>query len=137
MTSEPVHHFPRLPHAAPFLLLDRVLEVRARDAAFSKLVTAADPCVAGDGTLPAAFVLEAIAQAAGALLAEMEGRAPAPGYLAAVDGFAMHGPVRVGETLRVEVHLVRHVAQASMVRGRVLVDGVVRAEGRVTLAQPR
>lgn len=137
MSTDAVHHFPRLPHAAPFLLLDRVLELNGSSGAFSKLVTAADPCVAADGTLPAAFVLESIAQAAGALLAELEGRAPAPGYLAAVDGFRLQAPVRVGDAMRIEVRLLRHVAQASMVRGRVLVDGMLRAEGRVTLAQPR
>jgi len=130
--------FPRLPHGAPFLLLDRVIEVRERDAVFSKLLTATDPCLAPDGTLPAAFVLEAIAQAGGALLGELEGRAtPSPGYLAAVDGFVLREPVRVGDALRIEVHLVRHVAHASLLRGRVLVDGAVRAEGRVTLALPR
>lgn len=138
MTSEPPAHFPRLPHGAPFLLLDRVLEVRDRAAAFSKLLTATDPCLAGDGTLPAAFVLEAIAQAGGALLGELEGGAtPAPGYLAAVDAFVLRAPIRVGETLRIEVELIRHVSTASLVRGRVMVDGAVRAEGRVTLALPR
>lgn len=138
MTNEPPAHFPRLPHGAPFLLLDRVLEVGERTAAFSKLLTATDPCLAGDGTLPAAFVLEAIAQAGGALLSELGGHAtPAPGYLAAVDGFVLRAPIRVGEILRIEVELVRHVSTASLLRGKVLVDGTVRAEGRVTLALPR
>ena len=48
---------PRLPHAAPFLLLDRVLEIGERSGVFLKHVTASDPCLAADGTLPAAFLL--------------------------------------------------------------------------------
>jgi len=45
---------PRLPHAAPFLLLDRVIEIGERSGVFMKHVTASDPCLAPDGTLPAA-----------------------------------------------------------------------------------
>src|SRR5439155_486272 len=60
--KQPLDPFPRLPHAAPFLLLDRVLEIGERTGAFSKLVSAADPCVGRDGELPASFVIEALAQ---------------------------------------------------------------------------
>ena len=79
-----MNRVPRLPHAAPFLLLDQVLEIGERKGVFLKLVSAADPCVGRDGLLPPAFILEALAQAGGAL-----------------------------------------------------VDGTLRAEGRVTLALPR
>ena len=129
--------FPRLPHAAPFLLLDRVVEVAGRRGVFLKLVTAADPCVAPDGTLPAPFVLEAIAQAGGALLVALAGQAPTPGYLAGVDGFKVHHAVRIGDALRVEVELLRQSAAATLLRGRALVEGQVVAEGKVTLALPR
>jgi 3-hydroxyacyl-[acyl-carrier-protein] dehydratase len=128
---------PRLPHAAPFLLLDRVLEVGERTGAFSKLVSAADPCVGRDGELPAAFVIEALAQGGGALLAAQGGNAPAVGYLAAVDDFRMLGAVRVGDELRVEVELLRNFGGAVVIRGRALVDGELRAEGRITLKPPR
>ena len=126
---------PRLPHGTPFLLLDRVLEIGERTGAFSKLVSAADPCVGRDGRLPAAFVIEALAQGGGALLAAQ--RAPAAGYLAAVDDFRMLGEVRVGDELRVEVEIVRNFGGAILLRGRALVDGELRAEGRITLKPPR
>jgi 3-hydroxymyristoyl/3-hydroxydecanoyl-(acyl carrier protein) dehydratase len=135
--SAPRDGVPRLPHAAPFLLLDRVLEIGERTGAFSKLVTAADPCIAPDGRLPAAFVVEALAQAGGALLAALGGVAPASGYLAAVDDFRMEDEVRVGDELRVEVELVRQIGGAVVFRARALVAGAVRAEGRLTLAPPR
>ena len=126
---------PRLPHGTPFLLLDRVLEIGERTGAFSKLVSAADPCVGRDGRLPAAFVIEALAQGGGALLAAQ--RAPAAGYLAAVDDFRMLGEVRVGDELRVEVEILRNFGGAILLRGRALVDGELRAEGRITLKPPR
>jgi 3-hydroxyacyl-[acyl-carrier-protein] dehydratase len=135
--ASPGGSVPRLPHRSPFLLLDRILEVGARRGAFLKLVTAADPVVAPDGTLPAAFILEALAQGGGALLVELGGHDPAPGYLAGVDDFRTHRPVRVGDALRVEVEILRQVAGATLLSGRALVDGEVVAEGRFTLALPR
>jgi 3-hydroxymyristoyl/3-hydroxydecanoyl-(acyl carrier protein) dehydratase len=128
---------PRLPHRAPFLLLDRVVEIAERRGAFLKLVAGADPCVAADGTLPAAFVLEALAQAGGALLAAQTTAVPEPGYLAAVDDFRMIDAVRVGDELRIEVEIVRHFAAATLFHGRATVDGRAVAEGRFTLALPR
>ena len=135
--SQPRDTVPRLPHAAPFLLLDRVLEVGDREGAFLKLVSAADPCVGPDGHLPSAFVLEALAQGAGALLAALELAGATSGYLAAVDDFRMLRDVRVGDALRIEVAIVRIFAGAILFRTRGLVDGTVCAEGRLTLALPR
>ncbi len=126
---------PRLPHAVPFLLVDRVLDVDERSGVFVKHVTAADPCVVADGTLPAAFVLEALAQGGGALLGALAGATQ--GYLAGVDDFRLLKPVRAGDVLRIEVAIVRHFSGATLFRGRALVDGELRAEGRFTLALPR
>jgi len=134
--SEPRNPFPRLPHAAPFLLLDRVLDLDEKAGVFLKLVTAADPCVAPDGHLPAAFVLEALAQAGGALLMAQSG-GPTAGYLVAVDDFRMLGRVRVGDALRVEVTIARTFGATVVFRGRALVDDDVRAEARFTLSPPR
>jgi 3-hydroxyacyl-[acyl-carrier-protein] dehydratase len=129
--------FPKLPHAAPFLLLDRVIEIGERRGVFLKLVAASDPLVAPDGTLPAAFVLEALAQGGGALLSGLGADRWTPGYLAGVDDFRTHRLVRIGDTLRIEVEILRHVGAATMLRGRALVDGELVAEGRFTLALPR
>ena len=128
---------PRLPHATPFLLLDRVLEVAERRGAFLKLVSAADPCVGSDGRLPAAFVLEALAQGCGALLAARPGGAASGALLAAVDDFRMTGEVRAGDAMRVEVEIVRVFGGAVLLRCRALVEGTVCAEGRITLKRPR
>ncbi len=129
--------FPKLPHGAPFLLLDRVVEVADRRGTFLKQVAASDPLIAPDGTLPAAFLLEALAQGGGALMNALGSEAFTPGYLAGVDDFRTHRTVRAGDTLRVEVEILRHVGPATMLRGRALVDGELVAEGRFTLALPR
>jgi len=133
--AAPRDSVPRLPHAGPFLLVDRVVEVGERSGVFVKHVTASDPCVSSDGVLPGAFVLEALAQGGGALLGAIEGSTQ--GYLAGVDDFRLLRPVRVGEVLRIEVEIVRHFAGATLFRGRALVEDELRAEGRFTLALPR
>ena len=135
--SAPTNPFPKLPHGRPFLLIDRVIDVTERHGVFMKLVTAADPCTASDGTLPAAYVLEALAQAGGALLAELSDAAPTPGYLAAVDGFAMQSEARVGDAMHIEVELVRVFASATLFRGTARVGERIVAVGRFTLALPR
>ena len=129
--------FPKLPHGRPFLLIDRVVEVGERSGVFAKFVTAADPCTAPDGTLPAAYVLESLAQAGGALLGALSTGAPQAGYLAGVDAFEMHSDARVGDELRIEVELVRFFAAASLFHGSARVGDRLVAEGRFTLALPR
>ncbi len=135
--SHAMNPFPKLPHGRPFLLIDRVLEVGERHGAFVKLVTAADPCTAPDGTLPAAYVLEALAQAGGALLGSLSGSTPTPGYLASVDGFEMHSAARVGDELRIEVEVLRLFAAATLFRGRARVGDRLVADAKFTLALPR
>ena len=135
--TAPRNPVPQLPHASPFLLLDRVLDVGEKSGVFLKLVSAADPCVGADGRLAAAFVLEVLAQSAGALLNALELAEATPGYLAGVDDFQLHREVRVGDAIHVEVELHRVMGSAARFRARALVDGTVVAEGRVTLALPR
>ncbi len=129
--------FPKLPHGRPFVLLDRVVEIDERRGVFTKLVSAADPCTAPDGTLPAAYVLEAMAQGGGALLGATSGDGPTPGYLASVDGFTLETSPRVGDELRVEVEIVRFFAAATLFRGEARVGERLVASGRFTLALPR
>jgi len=123
-----------LPHRWPFLLLDRVLEVDERRGVFIKLVSGGDPCVTPSGTVPAAFLVEALAQAGGAHMNANFGATA--GFLAKVDGFVVRTPVQVGDELRIEVELQRRLRGASLFRGRIVVGDEVRAEGKFTLALP-
>jgi 3-hydroxyacyl-[acyl-carrier-protein] dehydratase len=82
-------------------------------------------------------VLEALAQAGGALLGSLSERRRRSGYLAGVDGFQMHSEARIGDQLRIEVELVRFFAVATLFRGVARVGDRVVADGRFTLALPR
>jgi 3-hydroxymyristoyl/3-hydroxydecanoyl-(acyl carrier protein) dehydratase len=128
---------PPLPHAAPFLMLDRVVEVTAERGVFVKMVAASDPVVSADGTMPALFVLEAMAQAGGAVLASGPGGPQSAGLLAKVDGFRMHEPVRVGDELRIQARLVRYSRGVSIFDTQASVDGRLCAEARLSLALPQ
>jgi 3-hydroxymyristoyl/3-hydroxydecanoyl-(acyl carrier protein) dehydratase len=128
---------PSLPHAAPFLMLDRMVEVSGDRGVFIKMVSAGDPVVGPDGTMPAVFVLEAMAQAGGAVLGASGGVARAAGPLAKVDGFRLHGPVRIGDELRIEARLMRYTRGVSIFEARATVEGELRAEARVSLAIPQ
>src|SRR5207245_9770504 len=113
------------------------LQLAERAWVYLILGCATSPCGWRDGQLPAVFWIEALAQGGGALLAAQGGGAPAAGYLAAVDDFRMLGAVCVGDELRVEVEILRNFGGAILLRGRALVDGELRAEGRITLKPPR
>jgi 3-hydroxyacyl-[acyl-carrier-protein] dehydratase len=128
---------PPLPHAAPFLMLDRTIEVSADHGVFVKMVAAADPVVGTDGIMPALFVLEAMAQAGGAVLASGPGGPKSAGLLAKVDGFRVHQSVRVGDELRIQARLVRYSRGVSIFDTQASVDGRVCAEARLSLALPQ
>lgn len=134
--STSLRPFPALPHRAPFLMLDRVVEVERDRGLFVKMVTASDPCLAADGTMPAVFVLEAMAQAGGAVLSAAGETQRTAGPLAKVDGFRLHAAVRMGDELRVEARLVRHTRGVSIFETRATVEGRLCAEARVSLAVP-
>lgn len=125
--------FPVLPHRAPFRLIDRLLEASPERGVGMKLVAASDPCVTPAGVLPAAFVLEALAQTGGAYLNALGGDATHAGLLAQVEAFTVHEPVRVGNELRVEVRVVRRFRTATVIEGRATVGERLCAEGRFVL----
>ncbi|HEX5416534.1 MAG TPA: 3-hydroxyacyl-ACP dehydratase FabZ [Chloroflexota bacterium] len=129
-----------LPHRYPFLLVDRILDVSddGKKAVAIKNVSANEPFFQGhfpdNAIMPGVLIVEALAQAGGAALL---GRQQADGMLAmlaGIDNFKFRKPVVPGDTLRLEVELVRLRGPIGRVAGRALVDGEVAAEGEITFA---
>jgi 3-hydroxymyristoyl/3-hydroxydecanoyl-(acyl carrier protein) dehydratase len=121
-----------LPHAVPFLFVDRVISVEQDGARVLRGVTRNDALLHGHATLPPTLMVEALAQAAGILLASCK-RGLKAGLLTAVDDFVFRGAVRNGDRVILEVKLQRVRAPFFVVRGRALVGEEVRAEGNLTL----
>ncbi len=122
-----------LPHAVPFLFVDRVISVGPEAARVLRGVTRNDALLRGHPTLPPTLIVEALAQAGGVLIASREPGVNA-GLLTAVDDFVFRGAVRTGDRLILEVKLRRIHVPFFVVRGRALVGEDVRAEGKLTLS---
>src|SRR5712692_4331634 len=127
-----------LPHRYPFLLVDRIIEVSAdgRRAVAIKNVTANEPFFQGhfpdNPIMPGVLIVEALAQAGGAALLGELARDGKLAMLAGIDRFRFRRPVVPGDTLRLEVELVKMRGPVGRVSARALVDGHVAAEGQIT-----
>ena len=129
-----------LPHRYPFLLVDRIVEVSddGTRAVAIKNVTANEPYFQGhfpdNAIMPGVLIVEALAQAGGAALLGPAARDGKLAMLAGIDEFRFRRPVVPGDTLRLEVELLKMRGPIGRVRGRALVDGQLAAEGEITFA---
>jgi len=124
-----------LPHKPPFLLLDRIVALEGTTGRFLRGIAAADPLVAPDGTLPPLLMVEAMAQGGGLVLVHLDPALLARGaMLAAIDRCEIVDTVRAGDTLEVEVSIVRRYADMARLRGTARVGDRTCATAVLTLA---
>lgn len=124
-----------LPHRYPFLLVDRVVEFElGRRVVAIKNVTYNEPFFQGHWPgrpiMPGVLIVEAMAQAAGVLIAHgSTGHRYA--LLVSIDGVKFRRPVVPGDQLRLEVEGVRSTGRATQVRAVAKVGDRVAAEGKI------
>ena len=100
-----------LPHRYPFLLIDRVLELKRKQKIVAiKNVTINEPFFNGHfpglPIMPGVLIIEAIAQAGGALLlTEIEDRSDKVMVFTGIDRAKFRKPVSPGDQLRLEVEV--------------------------------
>lgn len=129
--SAPPDPWAVLPHAPPFVHIDRLLEVSPGTRARAlRLVTA------GEGTASAALLLEAMTQLAGIAWLGAEPRAGA--LVAGVRDVRVTRPAAPGEAVEVEVRLLKVVGNLARAEGtaRVGTEEVARAEMTLTREAP-
>jgi 3-hydroxyacyl-[acyl-carrier-protein] dehydratase len=125
-----------LPHAYPFLLVDRIVEIEpGKRAVGIKNVTYNEPFFPGHfpgrPIMPGVLIVEAMAQTAGILafnsLPEQERKKSV--FFLGMDNVRFRKPVIPGDQLRMEIEITRHRQSIWGFKGKALVDGNVVAEG--------
>jgi 3-hydroxyacyl-[acyl-carrier-protein] dehydratase len=125
-----------LPHRYPFLLVDRIVELEAERIVGIKNVTVNEPFFSGHfpnfPVMPGVLIVEAMAQAAGVLvLRNIADRDDKLVFLVSVDAARFRKPVVPGDTLRLEMTLIKRKGSVAKMAGRATVDGVLVAEAEV------
>ncbi|MBB5058587.1 3-hydroxyacyl-[acyl-carrier-protein] dehydratase [Granulicella aggregans] len=127
-----------LPHRYPFLLIDRVIEMERKTRIVAiKNVTANEPHFTGHfpdyPLMPGVLIVEAIAQAGGALLlTEIPDRDSKLMVFTGIEGAKFRRPVVPGDQLRIEVTVLNWRKTAVKMLGIATVEGKVACEATVT-----
>ncbi len=125
-----------LPHRYPFLLVDRIVEMEPERIVGIKQVTANEPFFQGHfpdfPVMPGVLIVEAMAQTAGVLvLKSIPDRENKLVLLVAVENARFRRPVVPGDTLRMEMKLLKRKVSVAKMAGVATVDGLVVAEVEV------
>ena len=126
-----------LPHRYPLLLIDRVLEMeRKKRIVALKNVTANEPHFTGHfpdyPIMPGVLIVEAIAQAGGALLlTEIPDRDNKLMVFTGIEAARFRRAVVPGDQLRIEVTVLNWRRTAVKMSGKVTVDGTVACEATI------
>ena len=125
-----------LPHRFPFLLVDRIVEMEPDRIVGIKNVTNTEPFFTGHfpdfPVMPGVLIVEAMAQTAGVLvLKTIPDREKKLVLLVAIENARFRRPVVPGDTMRMEMKVIKRKSSVAKMAGVATVDGVVVAEAEV------
>jgi 3-hydroxyacyl-[acyl-carrier-protein] dehydratase len=126
-----------LPHRAPMLLLDEVLELEPGERVVARKLVREEDCAGhfpGNPIMPGVLMVEALAQAgAVAVLSEEENRGKLA-LFAGIDDVRFKRIVRPGEVLTLECSLEEMRGPIGRGKARATVDGELAVRGTLTFA---
>ena len=124
-----------LPHAYPFLLVDRIIEIELDKRVVGiKNVTYNEPFFQGHfpgrPIMPGVLIIEGMAQTAGVLAFKSmpDEYLKKPVYFLGMDNVRFRKPVIPGDQLRFELEVTKHRHSIWGFRGKAFVDGKLAAE---------
>ena len=127
-----------LPHAYPFLLVDRIIELEpGKRIVGIKNVTYNEPFFPGHfpgrPIMPGVLIVEAMAQTAGILVFSSlpQEQFKTPVYFLGIDNVRFRKPVTPGDQLRLELEITKHRQSIWGFKGKALVDGNLVAEAEL------
>lgn len=126
-----------IPHRYPFLLIDRVeeLEEGKRIVAYKNL-TANEEFFNGhfpqEPVMPGVLIVEAMAQAGAVAILSMDEYKGKTAYFGGIDKAKFRRKVVPGDTLRLEVEIIKLKKVAGIGKGTAYVNGEKAAEAELT-----
>ncbi len=129
-----------LPHRYPFLLVDRMLEVRQDEdrAVGLKNVTINEPFFQGHfpghPIMPGVLQIEAMAQVGGVLLLGKAGNQRKLAYFMSISNAKFRRAVTPGDRLIIEAEMLKVRGRTGKVKGRITVDGELVSEAELMFA---
>ena len=138
---EPDDILQRVPHAFPFRMIDRILEIeKGKKAIALKNVSIDEPHFSGhfpkDPVMPGVLILEAMAQTGGlAFQSSFESGGEGIPVLARVEEFRLKRKVIPGDQIIIEAEVLHIFADLAKVKVLARVEGEAVAEGTLILAK--
>lgn len=128
-----------IPHRYPFLLVDQITEIdEGKRAVGKKNVTINEPFFQGHfpdyPVMPGVLILEALAQTGAFAMLMKEENKGKIGFLAGVDKCRFKRQVKPGDTLKLEVEIVRLKGPIGKGKATATVDGELACEAEITFA---
>jgi beta-hydroxyacyl-ACP dehydratase FabZ len=127
-----------IPHRYPFLLVDRMVEVAEKRVVGIKNVTINEPFFQGHfpghPIMPGVLIIEAMAQVGGVAALTMKDNVGKLAYFLSINNAKFRKPVVPGDTLRIEVDLLKIRMGVMSIRGVAKVEGAVVAEADMMFA---
>ena len=125
-----------IPHRYPFLLIDKVIKVEENKIIAIKNVTANEQYFQGhfpaEPVMPGVLIIEALAQAGAASLLSKDEFKGKIAYFAGINNAKFRRKVVPGDTLRLEIELIKVRGKAGVGYGIAYVEDKKVCEGELT-----